>query len=179
MPGEHQRINLLFASLAAYGLGFNAETIQSALGSYRGIEHRLEFFHEAKGIRYYNDSAATIPQAACACLETLASQAPLVFVTGGTDKNLDFTVLVKSIKKAKVIVLLFGSGSEKLSLLLDKENIPYYGPFDDLDKAVKCAIEKGNEGDIITLSPGCASFGMFLNEFDRGRQWKEAVKRLT
>ena len=179
VPGEHQRKNLLGAALAAFSLGLSAETIRNALSSYKGIEHRLEFFHEAGGLRFYNDSAATIPEAAAACVEALSAKAPLILVTGGTDKNLDFSPLVKTIKLAKTVILLAGTGSEKLKRLLGEEGIPFSGPFDDIDKAVKHAAEKASSGDIIALSPGCASFGMFLNEFDRGRKWKEAVLRET
>jgi UDP-N-acetylmuramoylalanine--D-glutamate ligase len=179
-PGKHQRINLLSAALAAYGFGIKPQIISGALSVFKGIEHRIEFFHEAKGIRFYNDSAATIPEAAAACIEALSSlQGGLVLVTGGTDKNLDFTPLTGAAKKAKNIILLAGSGSEKLGKLLDEAGISYNGPFDDLDKAVSCAINNAAGNDCVALSPGCASFGMFLNEFDRGKKWKEAVMRLA
>lgn len=176
--GDHQKLNLLAAALAAYSYGFKAENIRNALSSFKGVEHRLELFHEANGVRFYNDSAATIPEAAAACIEALAA-APLVLVTGGTDKNLDFSSLAKACIKAKEIILLAGTGSEKLASLLEKNCISYSGPFDNLDNAVRCAVEKAVKGGNVALSPGCASFGMFLNEFDRGRKWKEAVLRLT
>ena len=182
VPGSHQKQNMLSAALAAYGLGLKAQTIHSALTGFGGIEHRLEFFHESNGVRFYNDSAATIPEAAAACIEALAepvSQSALVLVTGGTDKNLDFSPLARAAAKAKALILLAGTGSEKLSRLLNEAGIDYCGPFDDLDKAVQCAVNKASAGDNVALSPGCASFGMFLNEFDRGRKWKEAVRGFT
>jgi len=189
IPGSHQKLNMLSAALAVFALGADAQTIRAALSEFRGIEHRLELFHEAKGARFYNDSAATIPEAACACIEALTENASaengLVLVTGGTDKNLDYSTLAKTAKKAKAVILLAGTASEKLSRLLEKESVPFSGPFDNLDKAVTCAIEKaqslkrGESACCVALSPGCASFGMFLNEFDRGRKWKEAVKRLS
>ncbi|MCL2440952.1 MAG: UDP-N-acetylmuramoyl-L-alanine--D-glutamate ligase [Treponema sp.] len=182
-PGKHQKLNMLCAALTTFGLGINAQTIRGALASFPGIEHRLEFFHEAKGIRFYNDSAATIPEAAAACIEALTMQLSLqnglILVTGGTDKNLNFLPLVNAAKKVKTLILLAGTGSEKLSQLLDEKGIPYHGPFDNLNEAVRLAVNKAVSGDNITLSPGCASFGMFLNEFDRGLKWKEAVKKLV
>ena len=178
VPGEHQKKNLMGAALAAFSLDVSAETIRNALSSYKGIEHRIELFHTAGGISFYNDSAATIPEAAAACVEALSAKAHLVLVTGGTDKNLDFSPLSKKAKLAKAVILLAGTGSEKLARLLSEENIPYSGPFDDIDKAVKCSLERASVTDIVALSPGCASFGMFLNEFDRGKKWKEAVRRL-
>ena len=178
-PGDHQKINCLSAALAAYGYGVKAQEICGALADFTGIEHRLELFHKAGGLRFYNDSAATIPEAAAACIEALSPLGNLVLVTGGTDKNLDFSPFVKVSGRAKKIILLEGSGSEKLAGLLDEAGVKYSGPFDDLEKAVRVCLDSSSEGDIVALSPGCASFGMFLNEFDRGKKWKEAILRLT
>ena len=182
-PGKHQKLNFLISALAAYAMGVKAQTIRDSLCTYKGIEHRLELFHEENGVRFFNDSAATIPEAAAACIEALTNidniKTPLILVTGGTDKNLNFSPLAKEAKNAKELILLEGSGSVKLAKLLDENGISYNGPFDDLEKAVSCAKEKAISGDTVALSPGCASFGMFLNEFDRGRKWKEAVLRLT
>jgi UDP-N-acetylmuramoylalanine--D-glutamate ligase len=183
VPGYHQKQNLLAAGLTLLALGFDPETIRKGLGSFPGVEHRLELFHRAGGVAFYNDSAATIPEAAVAALEALGAKGPLVLVTGGTDKNLDFLPLAKAVRKAaaagkaKAIILLAGSGSDKLRALLDKEGTAYLGPFDLLEKAVSAAIKAAAPTDRVVLSPGCASFGMFLNEFDRGNKWKETVKR--
>jgi len=177
-PGEHQKLNLLAAALAVYSLGTGAGEICGALSDFPGIEHRLELFHERDGVRFYNDSAATIPEAAAACVEALSACAPLVLVTGGTDKNLDFSPLAKAACKAKAVVLLAGSGSEKLIPLLKTAGISYSGPFNELEKAVVRVLDTVEKGDIAALSPGCASFEMFLNEFDRGKKWKDAVLRL-
>jgi UDP-N-acetylmuramoylalanine--D-glutamate ligase len=170
---------MLCAALAAYGSGVEAQTIHEALSTYTGIEHRLEFFHKANDISFYNDSAATIPEAAALCIDALISKGQLILVTGGTDKNLDFAPLVKACKNVKALILLAGTGSDKLRQLLDKEGICFNGPFNNLDEAFRTAISKAESGDIVALSPGCASFGMFLNEFDRGRKWKETVLRHT
>jgi UDP-N-acetylmuramoylalanine--D-glutamate ligase len=178
-PGYHQKKNLLAASLALLGLGLEAARIREALGNFPGIEHRLELFRRAGGIDFYNDSAATIPEAAAAAVEALGKDAPLVLVAGGADKNLDFSPLARAAPLAKTLILLAGDGSEKLRRLLDRTGLAYRGPFDSLDKAVSAALEAGKPGDRVALSPGCTSFGMFLNEFDRGRQWKETVTRLT
>jgi UDP-N-acetylmuramoylalanine--D-glutamate ligase len=175
VPGYHQKKNLLAAGIALLDLGLPAEFIRESLGTFPGIEHRLEFFHENRGIRFYNDTAATIPEAAAAAME--AFDRPVVLVTGGTDKNLDFSCMVTAAAKAKALILLAGTGSEKLRELLEQAGIPYRGPWGSLDKAVQSALETAGAGDVVVLSPGCTSFGMFLNEFDRGRQWKEAVLR--
>jgi UDP-N-acetylmuramoylalanine--D-glutamate ligase len=173
VPGHHQKKNLLAAALSLLDLGLPADFIRESLGSFPGIEHRLEFFHEARGIRFYNDTAATIPEAAAAALE--AFDRPVVLVTGGTDKNLDFGCLAAAAPRAKAIILLAGTGSDKLRALLDKALVPYRGPWDSVEGALGSALSAASEGDAVVFSPGCASFGMFLNEFDRGRKWKEAV----
>jgi UDP-N-acetylmuramoylalanine--D-glutamate ligase len=162
VPGRHQKRNLLAAGLALLGLGLPPEIIRESLGSFPGVEHRLERFHQAGGISFYNDSAATIPEAAAAAVEALGGR--LILVTGGADKNLDFSPLVKAAAQVKAIVLLSGSGSEKLRPLLNDAGINYLGPFDQLDKAAAAALDIAVPGDIVALSPGCASFGMFLNE---------------
>jgi UDP-N-acetylmuramoylalanine--D-glutamate ligase len=176
VPGAHQRLNLLSCALALLDLGMESEKIREALGSYGGIEHRLEFFHETGGIRFVNDTAATIPEAAAAAVQALAGEGPLILIAGGADKSLDFGPLVPAAAKTKTVILLEGSATAKLKSLLDGAGIACRGPFDSLDAALKTALEYAATGDIIALSPGCASFGMFSNEFDRGRQWKECVE---
>lgn len=176
-PGIHQKRNLLAAALALWDLGVETAVIADAMASFPGIEHRLEFFREARGARYYNDTAATIPEAAAAAVSAFGK--PPVLVTGGTDKALDFSPLAVAAAGAKAVILLAGTGSAKLAPLLDAAGIAYSGPFDVLDEAVRAAIAAAGPGDPVVLSPGCASFGMFLNEFDRGRKWKEAVERLA
>jgi UDP-N-acetylmuramoylalanine--D-glutamate ligase len=176
IPGLHQKQNLLIAALALLDLGLEADFIRESLGRFPGIEHRLEFFHESGGVKFYNDSAATIPEAAAAALR--AFERPPVLVTGGTDKELDFTPLALAAEKAKALILLAGTGSEKLKTLLDSGGVKYRGPFDSLDAAISAAIDAAAPGDTVVLSPGCASFGMFQNEFDRGRKWKEGVKKI-
>jgi UDP-N-acetylmuramoylalanine--D-glutamate ligase len=182
IPGFHQKQNLLIAALALLDLGLAADFIRESLGRFPGIEHRLEFFHESAGIKFYNDSAATIPEAAAAAIRAfekpLDSEANLVLVTGGTDKNLDFTPLVKAALSAKAIILLAGTGSEKLKNLFEEEGVKYAGPCDSIEAAINAAVETAAPGDNVVLSPGCTSFGMFLNEFDRGKKWKEGVKKL-
>jgi len=176
IPGFHQKQNLLIAALSLLDLALEADFIRESLGRFPGIEHRLEFFHESGGVKFYNDSAATIPEAAAAALS--AFEKPPVLVTGGADKELDFTPLAQAAEKAKALVLLAGTGSEKLKTLLDSGGVKYRGPFDSLEAAINAAGEAAVSGDAVVLSPGCASFGMFLNEFDRGRKWKEGVKKL-
>ena len=187
IPGFHQKQNLLAAALALLDLGLDADFTRDSLGRFPGIPHRLEFFRESNGIKFYNDSSATIPEAAAAAVmafeENKAGKTnqdlpqKLLLVTGGTDKELDFTPLAAAAAKAGGIILLAGTGTEKLKSLLDKEGVKFSGPFDSLDAAIRAAMETAHPGDSVVFSPGCTSFGMFLNEFDRGLKWKEAVEQ--
>ena len=153
-----------------------AENISSALQEFPGIEHRLEMFREYKGIKFYNDSAATIPQAVVAAVNSI--KRPLNLITGGTDKNIDFKELNPVLNMPDNIILLEGTGTDKIIPILQSQNIKYYGPFSSLKDAVLCAVEKSAPGFSILFSPGCTSFGMFKNEFDRGNQFKKIVLAL-
>lgn len=177
VPGPHARRNLLAAALGARLMGGEASAISRALGDFPGVEHRLEMFLESGGVRFCNDSAATVPQAVEAAL--LAFDTPTVLITGGTDKNLDFVPVRAAYRRAKSVILLAGTGSEKLKVLLDEDGISYEGPYDDLETAVRKALEEAAPGDTVLLSPGCTSFGMFRNEFDRGRKFKECAARVA
>jgi UDP-N-acetylmuramoylalanine--D-glutamate ligase len=177
IPGEHSKKNLILAGLALAELDVPLPFIVDALEQFPGIEHRLEWFQELNGIRYYNDSAATVPEAAAAALDALPGS---VFITGGTDKDLDFTPLAAVCAKARALILLAGTGTDKLIPLLTQNGVAYQGPFGTLDEAVRAAISAaGSKGPApaVVLSPGCTSFGMFTNEFDRGRSFKAVVNR--
>jgi UDP-N-acetylmuramoylalanine--D-glutamate ligase len=185
VPGEHNRLNLLAAGLSARLFGLEPETIAEALASFPGIEHRLELVAERDGVRCYNDSAATIPEAAAAALASLPE--PVFLIAGGTDKNLDFRPLAEAADRATGIYLLEGSATRKIEKLFRASGIAFEGPFPDLaqalarawDAARRRAARPGAAGASLLFSPGCASFEMFLNEFDRGRKFKELTKALA
>ena len=173
VPGPHMRQNLLNAAQAIALYGAKPASIGSALARFPGIEHRLEFFREADGVKWYNDSAATIPEAVAAAIGSF--EKPIILLTGGTDKNLDFTPLAETAGNAKKLFLLAGSGTDKLISMLDARNVHYEGPFANLETLVRAAKEFAAKGDTIVFSPGATSFGMFSNEFDRGNKFREAV----
>lgn len=186
IAGEHNRMNLLSASLACYI--FSSEKEENAkqkdlikkvslfIKEFPGIEHRLEYFYDYKGIKFYNDSAATIPEAMAAAVKSV--RGPLTLITGGTDKNIDFSGLGPVLKIPENIILLKGSGTDKIIPILESNSIKYYGPFENLKDAVLCAVGKSVQDSSIVFSPGCTSFGMFKNEFDRGDQFKKTVTGL-
>lgn len=178
VPGEHNRLNLLAAGLACRLFGLEPALIAQGLAGFPGVEHRLELVLEKEGVRFYNDSAATIPEAAAAALASLPP--PMYLIAGGTDKNLDFRPLAEAAGRAAGIFLLAGSGTRKLAALLDAAGLSYRGPFPDLEQALRSAWEAARRsGGALLFSPGCASFELFLNEFDRGRRFKELVRSLA
>ncbi len=176
VPGRHMKKNLLAAGCALRAFGLGSSAIFGAMADFPGVEHRLEFFAESRGVRWYNDSASTIPQAVRAALSSFDE--PVILITGGTDKNIDFELARGIYGKAEKIILLAGSGTDKLMPILRQEGLAWQGPYDNLAEAVSKAGETARPGNAVILSPGCASFGMFLHEFDRGKKFKDAVRSL-
>lgn len=177
VPGAALKQNVMTAALALALYGIDLQSIPSRMQNYGGIPHRLEFFYQTEYFTFYNDSAATIPEAAAAAVN--AFNQPIILITGGTDKKLDFTDLVPHLKKTKALFLLAGTGTDKLLPLLQSEHIPYFGPFTDLTALLEAVRDEaaGTEPQTVVFSPGATSFGMFKNEFDRGNRFKEAVKK--
>ena len=176
LTGGHNRLNLLAAALCLCGLGMEPARFAARLAAFPGLEHRFETVAEKAGVRYINDSAATIPHAVCESLR--AVRGPVVLITGGADKNLDFTPFEHVLRLPKAVILLEGTATEKIVRLLTAADIPFRGPFPALEPAVREAAAAATPGDTVLFSPGCASFGMFLNEFDRGRRFKRLVNEL-
>ena len=185
VPGAHMKQNLTNAALVLTLMGVSADKASRIMESFPGIPHRLEFFHSTKisagtEIRFYNDSASTVPDSVAAALN--AFEKPPVLLAGGTDKGLDFLPFVESAHLAKKIYLLEGTGTDKILPFLKEKQIAYSGPYGSLKEmlaAVKADLPElaGNEKTLnIVFSPGATSFGMFTNEFDRGNQFKALVK---
>lgn len=170
LPGRHIRGNLLTAASMARLFGAPLESVQQGVSSFKGVEHRMELCRSWQGIEFYNDTAATIPDAMLAAMESF-TEAPLL-ICGGTDKELDMEPMKGRMQNARGLFLLSGSATDRMRLILDAEKIPYNGPYNNLQDAFQAAVSQAVEGDRIILSPGATSFGMFKNEFDRGNQFK-------
>lgn len=187
LPGEHNLANVAAAAAAARAFGVDDEAIRRAVRGFGGVEHRLELVRELDGVRYINDTAATAPEAAIAALHSF--DAPVVLIAGGADKNLPFEGLARAIlARAKAVVLLQGTATPKLVAALEaaRESAPrsdvrardVAGPYDDFAQAIRAAQALAEPGDVVLLSPGCASFGMFRNEFHRGEEFRRIVASL-
>ena len=179
--GRHNLANIMSAIGATYAYGINAEEIKKALPNLSGPAHRLEFVRNLNDVKYYNDTTATIPDAAISALE--AFEQPIILVAGGTDKNLDFKNFAKKIvQKTKHVILLKGNATEKIIDEIKKiagdDFVQLIEIVSSMEEAILIAQKKSQKNDIVLLSPGAASFGLFANEFDRGDKFREAVKQL-
>ena len=177
--GEHNLANVALAAEAARKLGVKESTIKKTVEKFKGLPGRLEFIREAKGVKYYNDTTATTPEAVMAALDSLKeSKGKIILISGGADKNLEYDGYAKVVKKSvKVLALFRGLASNKIISELGKTKFPVE-VFDNMKAAMKFAVANAKNGDIVLLSPGAASFGVFKNEFDRGDQFNKAVKKL-
>lgn len=183
IPGMHNRYNAALALAAIRSLsagrqgvvGVPDEVSRKALQSFAGVPGRLEFVVEKNGIKIYNDTNATTPEATLVALRALnTGEKNIVLIMGGADKNLDMgELLVEILNCAKRTILLAGTGTSRVL-----EFLPDASVFDSLQSAVSEAFVSAVPGDIILFSPAFASFGMFKNEYDRGDQFNEFVRGL-
>lgn len=173
--GEHNRYNAACATLAAKALGIDEATCRKALADFKGVSGRLELVREVNGVKFYNDTTATTPEATVAALSALNpdKKKSVILIMGGADKGLDMSALMPLAQKTKKVILLAGTGTEKI-----KYNFPDAPVFDSLKAAVANAKASATAGDIVLFSPAFASFGMFQNEFDRGDQFMAIVDTL-
>lgn len=171
LPGVHNLSNVLACVAAACTLGVPPRVVAQSVREFHSIEHRLEYIGSSKGIRFYNDSAATVPAAAVRAISSV--EGSLTLIAGGADKNLDVRELVRAInERVDHLVLLRGNGTERLvsaGLRLD------YSVHSGLETAFNDAVSCTKKGGCVLLSPGFASFGMFKNEFHRGNEFKGLV----
>jgi len=178
LAGEHNLENVLAAITIACVYGIKKTNIQKVLKSFSGLDSRLELIREWQGVKYYNDTTSTTPTSTLAALQSLAE--PIILIAGGADKNLDFQKLGRLIaKKVKYLILLTGNATPKLKQAVKKYSagLPITTA-ESMQEAVKLAQKQVKEKDIVLLSPACASFGMFQNEFDRGEQFNNAIQNL-
>lgn len=177
LVGEHNRFNAALACEVAQRLEVNDTVIRNALKSFTGVPGRLEKVREYKGITYYCDTTATMPDAVVAALRALEKDKNIILIAGGADKNspdASIKELARVIEeKCKTVLLLKGSGTERLKTFLSQGDV-----HDSLDSAFAKTQELADAGDIVLLSPGFASFGMFTNEYDRGERFVTLVRAL-
>jgi len=175
LEGKHNISNVLTAVAVAAVSGVSAETIRKVVKSFKGVEHRQEFVRSWQGIDFVNDTTATSPEGALAALERFKDR-KIVLLGGGVDKNFDMRILAKRFSKLKYAVLFKGSATDKLLAVWPNKDKPHV--VDSMNAALSHALQAAERGDLVLLSPGAASFGVFQNEFDRGEQFVKQVKAL-
>ena len=158
MPGEHNRLNATLATEALRAVGLTDDEIFAGLASFSGVAGRLEYMGEKDGVKIYNDNNATTPSAVMRGIEAVAHGKNVILIAGGAYKEVDPSPLVPIITShCKTVCLLSGTGTDMLK------------------DAVDFAFAKAEKGDVILFSPGFASFGMFVNEYDRNDQFVSLV----
>lgn len=177
--GHHNLENITSASVAAYLAGADIVSISNIAKSFAGLPHRIEFVAEIKGIKFYNDSYATNPEPTMAAIKSFDS--PIHLILGGSSKKADFTSLSQKITNSMVTsVTLIGDEGENIKNALARAN--FSGKIDfadgDFGNIIKSILKIANGGDIVLLSPACASFGLFKNYKDRGEKFKSAVNQI-
>ncbi len=175
MPGAHNRENAVAATMAARAAGIDDEAIGEALRSFPGVEHRLELVAEIEGVRYVNDSKATNTSAARRALA--AYDAPLRLILGGRAKGESFDGLAAKIGPRARSVHLIGEAAGQLASALEIHGV-HYELNGDLETAVRSAAAKAEPGDVVLLSPACASYDQFSNFEERGEAFRRLVEAL-
>lgn len=180
LPGRHNLDNACAAITAVWSWVQDGMVIAEGLKSFDGLPHRLKFVREVAGVRYYDDSIATTPGSAIAALD--AFTAPKILVLGGSSKGVDFTVLAEHIAASNARkVVLVGDEAERINKALRAagyEQSVLLGKDVTMTDIVQKCQDEANAGDVVILSPACASFGMFTNYADRGDQYIAAVDQL-
>lgn len=175
LQGKHNTYNSMASGLAGRLLNIRKEGIRESLASFDSIEHRLESVLQIYGIEFINDSKATNVNSTWYALESM--QKPTIWIAGGVDKGNDYSQLLKLAKEKIKALICLGEDNSKLHAAFEGE-IPLVIDAADMDEAVRMAYKMGNKGDAVLLSPACASFDLFENYEDRGRQFKHAVRQL-
>jgi len=176
LTGEHNMLNAQVAATVASLLGIPEKAIEDGIAGFIPLEHRLEFAGEYKGVRYYNDSISTIPEAAIAAIESLKPVDTLIL--GGFDRGIDYGILAAYLEKGNVrnVITTGPAGMRIFELVNENEQIEELNFFTQFDEAVEKAIEITPKGGICLLSPAASSYNEFRNFEERGKRFKEIIR---
>jgi len=177
LPGRHNLVNALAASTAAMTVGATLVDVRRGLETYQPLPHRLQFVGEAAGRRFYNDSLATTPESTLVALDAFVE--PIVLFAGGYDKRVDLSAMAAAIATKTKAVALMGQTAPALHALIQLHPEPgtrCSEPLPDFPTAFAWAVEQSSPGDVIVLSPGCASYDWFRHFADRGEQFTRLAR---
>jgi len=175
LKGKHNAYNTMAASIAASTLGIRKEKIREAVSNFHSLEHRMEFVATVKGVDFINDSKATNVNSTWYALESM--QKPTILILGGVDKGNDYALVADLVKDKVKAIVCMGTDNAKL-IAYFKDKVAQIIEVDSAKKAVNASFKLAEKGDVVLLSPACASFDLFKNYEDRGHQFKESVKEL-
>ncbi len=175
VPGEHNLYNAMAATAVGLALGISPQTIKEGLINFRGIADRLELVGEFAGVRWYNDSKSTTAQSGIVALRAFEGK-PVIAIAGGYDKGTDLQPFAQELAKRAKITFCIGQTGERLEQQI--KSAGGKGEYvDSLEQAVQLSAEAASPGDIVLLSPGCASWDMFENYRQRGELFKKYVEK--
>ena len=175
--GRHNWENAMAAAAIAMNMGVPLEVIRKALTAFQAVEHRIEFVTEQGGVKYYNDSKGTNPDAAIQAVKAMPG--PTLLIAGGYDKNSEYDQLIEAFDgKVKYLVLL-GQTKEKIAKCAKEHGFTDFVYAKDMEEAVTLCVSRAARGDYVLLSPACASWGMFCCFEERGEIFKELVFQIT
>jgi len=177
LPGSHNLENALAAAAAAWSMGVDARHIADALRTFRGVAHRLELVAEHNGVKYVNDSKGTNPEATIKALD--AYNVPIVLIAGGRNKGGSFNSLAAKVKEKVRVLVVLGESASAIEAAVRAEGFESVLRATSLPDAVKLAHREARRGEVVLLSPACASWDMFANYEERGNLFKKVVRELV
>lgn len=175
ISGKHNVYNSLAAGIIARIFDISDETLREGLSDFRTLEHRLEYVAKVKGVEFINDSKATNVNSTWYALESMTN--PVILILGGVDKGNDYSVLADLVKKKVKAIVCLGADNTKIHTELSRY-VDVIVNTDNMTDSVKSSLSLADKGDVVLLSPACASFDLFKNYEDRGKQFKQAVSML-
>ena len=175
LKGKHNQYNTMAAGIAALMLGIRKEKIRDAIQSFESLEHRMEPVNTIRGVEFINDSKATNVNSTWYALESM--EKPVILILGGIDKGNDYSLLRDLVKEKVKAIVCLGIDNRKIQEAFQND-VALMVSTQGAEEAVKAAFHFANKGDVVLLSPACASFDLFKNYEDRGEQFKQAVRNL-
>jgi UDP-N-acetylmuramoylalanine--D-glutamate ligase len=174
LKGKHNQFNTMAASVAGATMDIRKNKIREAVQTFENLEHRMESVATVRGVEFINDSKATNVNSTWYALESMTK--PTILVLGGVDKGNDYTLITELVKEKVKAIVCMGLDNKKIHDAFD--DVVKVVDTDNASDAVRSSYSLAQPGDIVLLSPACASFDLFKNYEDRGRQFKDAVRDL-
>jgi UDP-N-acetylmuramoylalanine--D-glutamate ligase len=175
LKGIHNQYNTMAAGIASATVGIRKEKIREAIRSFEALEHRMEYVSKVRGVEFINDSKATNVNSTWYALESM--EHPTILILGGVDKGNDYSLIRDLVKEKVKAIVCLGLDNRKIHEAFQND-VPLMVNTASAEEAVKAAFHFATKGDTVLLSPACASFDLFKNYEDRGKQFKEAVRDL-